>query len=137
MMPPTGAREDLARLLSRLSVFLDGAEEALSKARPEDVAQTAGQWAQLCRELRRVDDRHWPSPEHRAAVLGSMATRTAALQQAIVRAQARMEREIKTLAQAQSSAGSAPPWAGTALQPLTYDAGGTRTGASTTSGTYA
>jgi len=130
---------EVAQLLVRLGAFLDHAEESLAQARPEALVEAAGRCAQLCRELRRVGHAEWPSAERRRVMLGSLAARSAALQQAIGRAQARMEREIELLL----AAGPAPaaiaqiPQPAAAYSPLTYDAGGLKTRGRGTGSTYA
>lgn len=140
MMVQSEHRPDLAHLLARFSAFLDGAEDALKAARPEEVVQATGEWARLCRELRRVSDDQWPSAEHRVAIMGQMATRTAALQQAVVRALARLERELNVL---EGSAGAGPSGEGDAawrmklLTNLTYDSVGGRPARISTGRTYA
>ena len=140
MTSAADVRSDLARLLARFSAFLDGAEESLKTARPEEVAQAAGEWTQLCRELRRVSDDQWPSADHRVAVLGRMATRTAALQQAAVRAMARLDREMKLLEGTSTTEGVAEvdsTWRTKTLSNLTYDAVGGRPALVSTGRTYA
>ena len=139
MRPAAATNPELALILERLSVFLDGAEEALSQARPEDVVQVGGTWAALCRDLRRVEAGQWPSADHRLATLGRLVTRTAALQQAIVRAQARLERELQCLREAADEPRTADDSVrrSPVLPVTTYDSAGVRRPGLLTNGTYA
>jgi hypothetical protein len=128
---------ETARLLSRLSFFLDEAEAALAQAEPERVVQSSGAWAQVFRELRQLPPAHWPSNEVRSALIGEMATRVAALQQAVVRAQARLGRGLDLL-MGDGAGLSAQGLASTRPAPAPgYNAGGYHSAMSRTGGTYA
>lgn len=128
---------ETARLLSRLSFFLDEAEAALAQAEPERVVQASGAWAQVCRELRQLPQAHWPSNEVRSALIGEMATRVAALQQAVVRAQARLGRGLELLMGDTVGLGAQGLPASRAGAAPGYNAGGYHSVMRRTGGTYA
>jgi len=134
--------EGLAGLLARLRTFLDEAEDALLRMEPDWIAQAAPRWTLLARELRMVHDADWPAPAVRVAVLGQLASRTAALQQAVGRAQVRNQRELGALLGTESdrARGKVDPSTGQShldmLRPV-YDAGGARAAVVRAPGTYA
>ena len=130
---------ELARLVARLWTFLNEAEHAMATAQPDQVVQVAGHWTQLCRELRRVPEAHWPSAAFRTELLRTAAMRVAALQQAVGRAQTRIARELAMLGQPAGTPSDGPSaelasgLSGSGI----YDATGARAGTVRVAGAYA
>lgn len=84
-------------LVDLVAELLTQAEEALVLREPERLTVLVPQLARVCRVLRSAPLTQWPSSHHRVMVLGGIATRVAALQQAVARAQNALGRELGVL----------------------------------------